>query len=141
MAYHLMGVFEQAVKALEENPRRGLGDISAAVGVERHTLERAFQSNAGKSFREFRRELQVEGSIDLLRHSPAASLKQIAFLLGYESERAFARFIRTSFGCCPCEVRKQLANSGQPPGEASARKLHSSKRPMQPSGQFVPPGC
>jgi AraC-like DNA-binding protein len=137
MAYHLMGVFEQAVKALEENPRMGLRAISVAVGVERHTIEKAFHLKAGKSFREFRRIWLVERSAELLRGNPAASLKQIAFLSGYRSERAFARFIRSSFGCCPCEVRKKLANLGQPPGKVSVQNLHSSNSLTQSPGQFV----
>jgi AraC-like DNA-binding protein len=119
-------VFEQAVRALEENPRRGLRAISAVVGVERHTVEKAFRLNDGKPFREFRRELLVETSINWLRRRPAAPLKETAFLLGYKSERAFARFIRNSFGCCPCEVRKQLANSGQPTRKVRAQNQHSS---------------
>jgi AraC-like DNA-binding protein len=111
MAYDLTGVFEQAAGALRENPRAGLKPISEGMGVERHTVERAFQLKAGKPFRSFRRELLLERSKGLLASKRTVSIKEIAFLLGYKSERAFARFIRSAFGCSPCELRKQLTSS------------------------------
>jgi len=108
MTYDSRGVFKQAVAALTGNPRRGLKSVSEALGVERHTIEGAFQLNVGRTFREFRHELLCARSVELLASKATASIKEIAFLLGYQSERAFARFIRNSFGCCPCELRRQL---------------------------------
>lgn len=121
MAYDLPGVFEEAAGALEENPRAGLKAISQAVGVERHTVERAFQLKTGKPFRSFRRELLLKRSMGLLASRRTVSIKEIAFLLGYKSERAFARFIRSAFGCCPCELRKQLTSSSGRAGKVPAR--------------------
>jgi len=137
MAYDLRGVFEQAAGALKEDPRRGLKPISQALGVERHTVERAFQLKTGEPFRSFRRELLLERSMGLLASKRTASVKEVAFLLGYKSERAFARFIRNALGCCPCELRKQLTSSArrahkvpaQIEGPGSTRKRRSGPLP------------
>jgi len=112
VAHDLIGVFEQAARVLEENPHRGLKPISEALGVERHTVERAFRLKTGKPFRSFRRELLLERSMWLLTSKRTAPIKEIAFLSGYQSERAFARFIREAFGCSPSELRKLLASPG-----------------------------
>jgi AraC-like DNA-binding protein len=111
MSYDLGAVFKRATAALHEDPSQGLKAVSEALGVERHTIERAFRLNVGKPFSLFRRELLLERSLELLASKPTQSIKEIAFLLGYKSQRAFARFIRNSFGCCPCELRKQSAIS------------------------------
>jgi AraC-like DNA-binding protein len=114
MAYELATVYKQAVAALGLNPAQRLGAVQKALGVERHTIERAFRLGGGKSFRAFRCGLLRRQAVELLGPRSAASAKEIAFLLGYKSERAFARFIRSSFGCSPCELRRQLVASGSP---------------------------
>jgi AraC-like DNA-binding protein len=139
MAYDPGGVFEQAVGALKENPRGGLKPICEALGVERHTVERAFQLKTGKPFRSFRRELLLERSMGLLASKRTVPIKEIAFLLGYKSERAFARFIRNALGCCPGEVRRQLRGSGGRAGKVPAQIEGSGSMGMRRSGPFLPP--
>jgi AraC-like DNA-binding protein len=111
MTFDLTGLCRQAVTLLEQNPQTGLVTLSRTLGVERHTLESAFQLSHGKSFRVFRRELLCRKAEELLVSKPGASLKEIALLLGYNSARAFARAVRNSFGCCPRELRMQLTAS------------------------------
>lgn len=137
MAYDLTGVFERAVEALKESPRRGLKPISEALGVERHSIERAFQLKTGKQFRSFRHELLLERSMRLLASKRTASIKEIAFLLGYKSERAFARFIRNALGRCPCEVRKQLTSSGGRARKVAAQNRRRGRTRMDRSGRFL----
>jgi AraC-like DNA-binding protein len=120
MAYDRAGVFTQAVAALHSNPSWGLKALSVALGVERHTVERAFRSNAAKSFRAFKRECLLRRSMELLASKPTASLKEIAFLLGYKSQRAFARSIKGAFGCCPCELRRRLTDTAAPSDHMAA---------------------
>ena len=139
MAYDLIGVFEQAVGVLKENPRRGLKPISEALGVERHTVERAFQLKTGKPFRSFRRELLLERSMGLLASKCAVSIKEVAFLSGYRSERAFARFIRDASGCSPCELRKQLMGSGGRERRVPAQTQGPGNTRMPRSGLFLRP--
>jgi AraC-like DNA-binding protein len=138
MAYDPTGVFEQAVAALEETPRRGLKAVSQALGVERHTAERAFRLKTGRPLRSFRRELLLKRSVALLSSRRTVSIKETAFLLGYKSERAFARFIRSAFGCCPCELRKQLTSSSGRAGKVPARTHGLASTRMRRSGPLLP---
>jgi AraC-like DNA-binding protein len=139
MTYEITIVFEKAVAALEENPWRHLRAVSEALGVERHTVERAFQSRAGTTFRTFRREMMLAKVKDLLASHPTAPIKEVAFNLGYSSSRAFARFVRNAFGCCPCELRRQLMGSGQPACKVPAQNQQLSSWQMRRPGRFVLP--
>lgn len=112
MTYDSAGLFRQAAALLEQKPELRLVTVAEAVGAERHTLERAFQLSAGKSFREFKRELLCRKTIESFRLKPSASTSETAFALGYQWERAFARFIRNSFGCPPTDLRRQLGGGG-----------------------------
>ena len=120
MAYDLTGVFTQAVAALRGNPTQSLTLLSATLGVERHTVERAFQLNARRSFCAIRREFLLRRCMELLSSRPMGSIKEIAFLLGYKSQRAFARSIKGAFGCCPCELRRRLTGAAAPLGQLAA---------------------
>ena len=113
MAYDSTGVFKKAIELLNGDHSRSIKALSEVLGVERHTLEKCFQLNTGMSFRMYRREQMSATLIRLLASKPTASLKEIAFLLGYRSERAFARFVRVQFSCCPRELRSWLMISGQ----------------------------
>ena len=137
MAYELKSLFDSAMKTLEANPRGRLAAISGALRVERHTVERAFQLRACKSFREVRREMLLEKAKNLLASQPTAPIKGIACLLGYKSERAFARFIRNALGCCPCELRRKLKGPGQPAREAPKADGQSSAAQIPQPRRFV----
>ena len=122
MAYELRRLFDRAVGILEAHPRQSMTAISRALRVERHTLERAFRLSAGNSFRQFRQDAVLARAKDLLASRSDAPVKEIAFLLGYSSERAFARFIRKAVGCSPCELRGALLCPRQSGRRRGARR-------------------
>jgi AraC-like DNA-binding protein len=113
MAYDLAGLAKQAVALLKQKPGLGLVAVAEAVGAERHTVERAFQLSVRMSFRDFRRELLCRKTVELFGLNPGASISETAFALGYQWERAFARFVRNSFGCTPSDLRRRLRGGGQ----------------------------
>jgi len=137
MASDLPGLVDQAGVVLEGSPWLGLRAVSHVLGVERHTVERAFQLNTGRSFRAFRRDLLLQRAKDLLGSGPTSPIKEITFLLGYKSERAFARFIRSMVGCCPCELRRHLRAVGQPSTEVPDQAKHSSAAQMPQARRSV----
>lgn len=111
MTYDSRGLYRQAMALIDQKPWMRLGAITACLAVERHTLEKAFRLNTGKSFRAVRHELLCRRAVDLFESRGSASNSEVAFALGYESERAFARFIRGSFGRSPSELRRRLRSS------------------------------
>ncbi len=111
MAYDLKGLFLQAMALIDEKPWIRLGAVTRSLGVERHTLEKVFRLNTGGSFRAVRHGSLCRRVVQLFGSRGNASNSEVAFALGYESERAFARFIRDSFGWTPSELRRRLRGS------------------------------
>src|SRR2546427_5934296 len=108
MAYDLLGLFERVRSHLAADPRASLRRLSEHFGVERHSIERAFQAAAGRSYREFQQQILFEKACGPLSAHPCLTVKEIAALLHYELPRAFARFVRRMSKCSPSELRKRL---------------------------------
>jgi two-component system response regulator YesN len=82
-----------------------LDELSKSLRVERHTIERAIKRTTGNTFREFRARLLLEKAKRVLDEDPLQSIKEVAFILGYSSQRAFCRFTKANAGCSPTELR------------------------------------
>ena len=106
MAYNALGLFSAIEAQLASSPEISLSVLSQRLRVERHTLEKAVRGRTGKSFREFRRELRLSAANSLLSANFARSIKEVSLLLGYKSPQAFARFVKTSCGLTPSQVRQ-----------------------------------
>ncbi len=75
------------------------------------------------TFRELRNRMMLEEARRLLEDQPNRSIKEIAFMLNYRSQRAFSRFMRIMDGNSPSEFRRiikdekslltSLANQGK----------------------------
>lgn len=109
MAYDLPGLFGRINHHLCFAPYLQLGDLSRRLRVERHTIEKAVKTATGKTFRQFRTKLLLERATHVLTENPNHSIKEIAFNLGYNSQRSFCRFIRTTTGYSPKELRARRA--------------------------------
>lgn len=107
MAYDLHGLFRRIGNEMHLRPYIQLEELSQRVCVERHTIEKAVKEATGNTFREFRTRMLLERATRLLNDNPAQSIKEIAFNLGYNSQRSFCRFIKTAAGCSPKELRRR----------------------------------
>lgn len=105
MTYDLRSLFHEVDLKLEEKPRTTLRSLCLTLGVERHTIEKAVRSKKGISFRVFRQEKILERAIHLLREQGHLSIKQIGYLVGYQSAAAFSRFIKAETGKTASEIR------------------------------------
>jgi two-component system, response regulator YesN len=105
MAYDLVGIFIRVNHHLRTVPGASLEEIAASMKVERHTIEKAVKKATGKTFREVRTRILVEHARDLLDRNPNHTIKEVAFQLGYQSQRSFSRFIKSVVGCSPREFR------------------------------------
>lgn len=84
---------------LSSCPQLSLSKIASELGIDRHTLERALLRTRRKAFRELRAEILASKAAVLLRQVPPLSVKEVAFMLGYESARSFSRFVKQRL--CP----------------------------------------
>lgn len=104
MAYDLARLHELVRRELHADPRLSLSELSRRLGACRQTLEKAVRAETGKSFRDLRRELLASKASNLLAGGPY-QIKEIAYVLGYKSPQAFARFVRTARGCSATQLR------------------------------------
>ena len=105
MAYDLNGLFNRIHRSLRSTPYLSLHELSIRICVERHTIEKAVKKATGKTFREVRNDMLLEQARGLLDSNPNQSIKEVAFKLGYRSQRSFSRFIKSSVGCSPKQLR------------------------------------
>lgn len=106
MAYDLQGMFLRINRQLRASPGLSLEQLADSIKVERHTIEKAVKTVTGKTFRELRGDILLEHAKMLLGNNPNQSIKEVAFQLGYRSQRSFSRFIKASAGCSPKEFRQ-----------------------------------
>ncbi len=111
MAYDHVHLFDQVRSDLVQNPRLSLRSLSVKMKVDRHTIEKAIRAVDGRRFRDFRNQLMLDRARVLLSANGASSIKEVAYLLGYSSPQAFARFVRGMCGRSPGGLR--LAQDGQ----------------------------
>lgn len=69
------------------------------VGASRRTLSRIFESETGMSFREYRRQAQLQTAIGLL--SDGRAVARVADKLGYENSSAFIHAFKSATGLTP----------------------------------------
>src|SRR5881397_3722803 len=98
MAYDRRKLVADVEDQLYEKPRSLLDDISFALGVDRHAIQRAIRDLGKKSFRECQKQTTLRKAVDLLSHNRERADKQISIELGYRSPEAFSRFIRAMTG-------------------------------------------
>jgi len=109
MAYDRRLLFKRVEESLSSRPRTSISEIARQVKVDRHTIERAVRQVTGGSFRQLQQQALLGAALRLLAAEPGRSVKEISFLLGYGSPRAFSRFMRHTCGSPPTPIR--LANS------------------------------
>jgi AraC-like DNA-binding protein len=99
------GLYAVVVAVLKVHPDWSLTQIAESVRVHRHTLAAHIRSASGLTFRKWRTQERAAGASKLLGSRPDLSIKEIGALLGFNSTRAFDRFIRQATGRTPSELR------------------------------------
>jgi len=93
---------------LQRTPYGLLGNLSRALGVSQRTIERTVFIASGKTFRDLRKEVLIERVTAVFVSFPARPIKRVAFDLGYNSPRSFARAVKRACGSSPQELRSRV---------------------------------
>jgi AraC-like DNA-binding protein len=113
MAYHLPKLFDHIDGYLDAAPNLSLAELSDRIGVGRHTIKKAVKKATGKTFRQFRNTVLLEKAGILLTSAPNRTIKEIAYSLGYQSQRSFSRFVRQATGYSPKQLRRECKRFDQ----------------------------
>ncbi len=86
---------------LQENPadQRTLAELGSAVGAAERTLSRLFRSRTAMTFPQWRTQLRLHHSLQLL--ATGASVTTVATACGYGTTSAFIEAFRHAFGTTP----------------------------------------
>lgn len=106
MSYNPASIRAAVTCVVRHNLRTTLQDVSVELGIDRHTVERAFADD-GTTFRAVRSAMRLAAATELLSSSAPLSIKEIAVKTGF-SQAAFSRFIESRTGFSPTKLRKQL---------------------------------
>lgn len=116
MQLHLPVPREPALKRLAtlmaENPSGVAKDLAALareVGLSERSLFRNFQKETGLSPGQWRRQMQVLRSLELL--TKGRSVTETSFEVGYDSVSAFIRAFRQTLGVTPTEYTHEQRSS------------------------------
>ncbi len=108
MSYDPRSLFQQVHARLAARPLVPIHDIARELNVGRRTIEKTIRWFTGASSRGLRAELVLERVRELTRpEAPLLSIKEMSYAVGYQSSRSFARAIRRTCGCTPCELRQR----------------------------------
>ena len=88
-------------QAILRNPAevKSLAVLSSEAGVSARTIERMFRKDVGSSFDSWRRQVRLMRAVELL--ISGASIKEVAFKVGYNHSSAFVEMFRKTFGTPP----------------------------------------
>jgi len=85
-----------------------LATIAGVLAIHPKTLQRRLLSE-GHQFADLLDQIRRDRFQELVAHSAAFSLTQLALLLGYSEQAALSRSCRRWFGCSPSELRRRTA--------------------------------
>jgi AraC-like DNA-binding protein len=108
MAYDLVNLSRWISSELDKRPRTSLAILAREAAVDRHTIHKAIRLTGKKSFRRLQSDILRIKAIELMTGSSNLSIKEISYLLGYRSSRAFSRFIRQGYDKSPSELRQSM---------------------------------
>lgn len=103
---------KRLVARMAEAPSAGTKDLAALareVGLSQRSLFRNFQKETGLSPGQWRRQMQVLRSLELL--AKGRSVTETSFEVGYESTGAFIRAFRQTLGVTPTEYAHEQRSS------------------------------
>jgi methylphosphotriester-DNA--protein-cysteine methyltransferase len=110
MAYNPRGIFKEIETLLSVNPGLTLTALARDLAVDRHTIERSFRKAKGCTFRDYKHRKLVEEFLNLVVANENLTGKQIASCLGYRSRAAFSRFVKSSTGKTPTEIKNSVSS-------------------------------
>lgn len=93
-----------------DNPNFSVADLSSALGMHRTHLYKKLSSLTGKSPLEFIRSIRLKRAAQLLERD-RIYISEVAYMVGFNSPKLFARHFRDEFGVSPSEYR-QSRNMG-----------------------------
>jgi AraC-like DNA-binding protein len=95
----------KAVRLLNEDPSRTLGDLAYGCALSISRLSHLFRAETGLTLKEFRRKRRLEAARKMLA-TTEMPIKQITYMLGYRHTSSFVRAFEVHAGVSPSDYRR-----------------------------------
>lgn len=107
-AMDVKGKIEKVKRFIERNCRKRvwLNDAAKVVCLSPKYLSRIFKENTGMGFNDYRLKVKIEKAKELL-YNTGYSIKQMAYMLGFQNPESFMRIFKKTAGITPTEYRKK----------------------------------
>jgi len=102
-------LFARICILLDKTPSRSLLDLSREFQVGPNAIQKAVASMTNRSFTKFKDDVLMAKLTRLLIARPMASVKEMAFDLGYKSVPSFDWHVRRASGVSPARLRLRIA--------------------------------
>ena len=86
---------------------QGLNDLASGLNVSAYHLCRVFRKHTGRTLHEFKTDLRLRTSLELLEEN-RADLSRLALECGFSSHSHFTAAMRARFGFTPSALRERL---------------------------------
>jgi len=100
---------EKVMRFMERNcyKKLTLEEAAATVYMSPKYLSRIFKEYTKKGFSDYKLEMKIDKSKDLLRNT-GSNINQIAYKMGYENAESFIKQFKKLTGRTPAEYRKKI---------------------------------
>lgn len=105
MAYVAIALFDLIVELVSKSPRITIQQLSMLTHVSRRTIQNVVTVKTGSGFRQLQQRVLIRELERLILANPTCAIKELAFGVGYNSPRSFARALRRAIGLTPTEFR------------------------------------
>ncbi|MBU4304604.1 MAG: response regulator [Candidatus Omnitrophica bacterium] len=88
------------------NKKVRLEEAASLVCLSPKYLSRIFHERSGKKFSDYKLEIKLEKTKELLRNS-GLTIDEISFSLGYQNTESLIRLFKKGAGCTPAQYRRE----------------------------------
>ncbi|MGA2389658.1 MAG: AraC family transcriptional regulator [Candidatus Sulfotelmatobacter sp.] len=96
----------KVIQVLKEDPSRTLLELATSCRMSMSRLSHLFKREVGTNVKNYRMDCRLQVAAALLL-SPGASIKEIAYMAGYQHTSSFVRAFKSRFGFSPASYRRK----------------------------------
>jgi len=104
-------LLEQVIKTVSEHmhePDFNVDQLASLIGIHRSGLNRKLQFITGQTPLLFIRSLRLKRARQLMEADPSQPVSQVAYQVGFNNPKLFARYFSEEYGCKPSEFIRSL---------------------------------
>jgi AraC-like DNA-binding protein len=108
------------------NPELDLESVVAGTGTNRNKVNDVLKAELGMTFTTYLKKLRLTESARLLTETPAVTVAEVAYSVGYSNVSYFNKLFKEEYGCTPKVFKTMRGQPDIPADTAAQQDLHDS---------------